>query len=60
MDESSSGPYFGSCAVLPLGEENFQLHGSGCVVVAVEDLRSADLPIAVAKVRAILWHRLHT
>ena len=54
MNKSSSLPDFGGRAVRPLGQENFQLHGRGCIVFAIENLRSANLPIAVAEVGAIL------
>jgi hypothetical protein len=56
MNESSSLPDFGGRAVLPLGQENFQPHGSGCIILAIEDLSSPDLPIAVAEVAAIFRH----
>jgi len=60
MDESSSCPHFGCAAVLPLGQEDFHLNGSGSIVFAVENLRSLNLPIAVAEVGPILRHRWQT
>jgi hypothetical protein len=41
---------------LPLGQQNFQLNGRGCIIFTIEDLRSPDPQIAVAEVAAILRH----
>ena len=57
MNESPSCPQFGCGAVLPLGQQNFQLNGRGSIVFAVENLRSFNLSLAVAEVGAILRHR---
>jgi hypothetical protein len=56
MNESSSCPHFGCCAVLALDQENFQLNGRGYVIVAVEDERAPDSPIAIAEIAAIFRH----
>lgn len=56
MNEPSSYPHFGSRAVQPLGQEDFQFNGSGSVILAIENLRSRDPSIAVAEVASILRH----
>ncbi len=56
MNESTACPHFGGRAVQPFGKQNFQLGGCGRIIIAIEDLRSPDSPIAIAEVAAILRH----
>jgi hypothetical protein len=56
VNESSARPNFGRRAVQPFSKQNFQLDGCGCIIFAIQDLRSPDSPIAVAEVAAILRH----